>query len=124
MRNTARIVALVGVIALAASFAVMATDRSDIVTPNLPPTVEGTMYDRTELWPLPDDGVQIPRPVAGNDGNTHDACTLRPGPVAGGGAEKLSFGGGSAIVTPRGGMVSTPQMQADREIQRLIRKLD
>jgi hypothetical protein len=105
-----------------ASFAALATTRDEIVTPNLPPSTEGALYDRNDIWPAPSDGVQTPRPVASNDGSGYSTST-RPGPI-GSGSEKLRFGGGSAIVSPRGGMISTPQMRAEREIDRLIRQLD
>jgi hypothetical protein len=121
VRNTVKILGLLSVVAVVASFAVMATDRSEIQTPNLPDAAEGEMYDRTDIWPAPADGVQRPMPVSSNDGTSQPTST-RPGPIAG--SEKLSFGVGSAIVSPRGGMVSTPQMRAEREIGKLIRQLD
>lgn len=48
---------------------------------------------------------------------------LRSGPIAPGDRD-TGMGFGSALVTGRGGNLYTPQQQAGREIDRLIRKLD
>jgi hypothetical protein len=37
---------------------------------------------------------------------------------------ELNTGMGSALMTPRGGAISSPKQLADREIRRLIRRLD
>jgi len=36
----------------------------------------------------------------------------------------MSISTGSALITPRGGAMSSPQQLADREIRRVIRRLD
>ena len=115
-------IALLSVAAVLATLGAAAATRNDLSTPNFPDVREGEMYNRDDIFSAPPDGVQRPMPIA-KSGASFPTQAGRPGPVAIS-SEKLSFGGGSAIVSARGGTISTPRMQADREIHRLIRKLN
>lgn len=63
----------------------------------------------------------LPVPVEPESAGTFSASVK--GPVALQGSA-LGASYGSALVRPRGGAFSSPRQQADREIRRLIRRLD
>ncbi len=124
MQKTVRMIALLSVAAMLATLGAAAATRDDLSTPNFPDVQEGELYDRNDIFTAPQDGVQHPMARAVSGAGFPAQAASRPGPVAIN-SEKLSFGGGgSALVSPRGGTISTPRMQADREIHRLIRKLN
>jgi hypothetical protein len=96
------------------------------------PPAEGQLYDRRDipqivtLVPLPELGEPGGSPSAAvpfeQKGPGH-ATSVQPGPMSFSKVSDLSVGG-SAIVFPRGGTISSPKERADRQIQQLIRRLN
>lgn len=122
--------ALIAALVLAAVPAVMAGNRDGISTPILPATIAvGGLYDSSQLFPQSEDAppVSLPMPSEPTELNLlKDDVAVSP-VVPFGGSSKADYGaslGGSALVSPRGGgPLSSPQQLAEREIDRLIRRL-
>jgi hypothetical protein len=116
------------VVTLCAALLLVCTGAWAEIVDNPPRTVEGQgelsrgvehwrlTHDRTVDWQTP-----VPLPVPGKEPMPVTSGT--PGPVA---ADNFSARGtaGMSMITPRGGAISSPRQQAEREIRRLIRHLD
>jgi hypothetical protein len=117
-------VGILGIVALAlllGSTGAFATGRESALTVSLPGATEGALYDRTTLIPHPDSGpVSMPSPPV--NGPPPPAATFK-GPAEAFGSV-LSGEPGLAMVTPRGAAMSSPKQVADRQIKRLIKRLD
>jgi hypothetical protein len=60
-------------------------------------------------------------------GGSSGSVTSKAGPVSATPVSKPDFGASNSLegmLAPRGGTMSTPQQRADREINRLIRRLN
>ena len=126
-----KILTLVAVLLLVGTVGAMAqSNRDQIVRVNMPNVAEGTLYLRSSLIPrVEGPPVSLPTPV---DPSSAESLTLN-GPVANspvpmasapkGMSDSIGFGSG-ALATPRGSAFSSPKARADREIRRLIRRLD
>jgi hypothetical protein len=115
---------ILGIVALAlllGSTGAFAQERNNVLTVNLPGATEGQLYDRTTLIPKVDAGpVSMPSPPS--EGPPPPAFSTK-GPAESFGSV-LSAEPGMAMVTPRGGAMSSPKQVADRQIRRLIKRLD
>lgn len=76
---------------------------------------------REEQQPVP-----LPMPVPPDDqvGQRSTTADSKLGPRATGSELGAGMFAGGALITPRGGTMSTPEQQADRAIDRLIRRLN
>jgi hypothetical protein len=101
-----------------------------ISKPNAPKAQLGQIYDRTNILRYDEGPVRLPRPVSGpaatastSSGNDYDASPASvAGPVA---ASFDSPATGGMMPAPRaGGSMYSGQQQADREIKKLIRRLN
>ncbi len=129
MQRLVRLAAVAACLACAAAVGVQALDAGDIVTPVLPGTTEGGLYDRSSIWPEREfNPVSLPTPgITSFERAWSGGGDARPGPLATFGemakaSQALTSG---AIVGPRGGVsIYSSQQRADRQIRRLIRRLD
>jgi hypothetical protein len=117
------ITAIVVGLILASSLA-YAGDRL-ISKPNAPNARLGQLYDRTNILRMDAGPVRLPRPVGDSASAmslSSQASTAIAGPVA------MSFDSprlSGAMAQPRGGgSMYSGQQQADREIKKLIRRLN
>lgn len=120
------IAGVAGAVLLLATAGALAGNRDQLVKPTLPRVSEGQVYDRSDIFPHPDGPpVSLPTPVepsSSTEGNTDQLLNMT-GPM---GFDDYGATGalGSGFVTPRGSTMSTPRMRADREIRRLINRLN
>lgn len=119
--RTRKILIVVAVALLLGTVGAMAQD-SRIVTLKRIGVAPGQMYDRTGLVPKPDGPDRMP--VVVDSEATAGPVVSTSKLDAMGSTLGMSFGEGGALIAPRGGAMSTPQQLADREIRRLIRRLD
>jgi hypothetical protein len=117
-------VGILGIVALAmllGSTGAFAQAGDKIWTVSLPGATEGQIYDRTTLIPHPDHSLMsLPSPPT--QGPPPPAATFK-GPKESFGSV-LSAEPGLAMITPRGAAMSSPKQVADRQIKRLIKRLD
>jgi hypothetical protein len=115
---------VIGIVALAlllGSTGAFAQEQGRVLTVSLPGATEGQIYDRTTLIPKVDSGpVSLPSPPS--EGPPPPSVTFK-GPAESFGSV-LSAEPGMAMITPRGGAMSSPKQVADRQIRRLIKRLD
>ena len=125
MNRTLKIVMIVGVVVGLGMTAAMATPA--IEKPNIIKGRLGTIYRTDEIWSSP------ASPVANNpnpaDGNPADGGGLQPmsltyrhGPSALDGGVSVNVGG--SALPPGGSAMSSPKQRADRQISRLINRLN
>jgi hypothetical protein len=115
---------ILGIVAFAllmGSTGAFAQGHDGIVSVNLPGVAEGEMYDRTTLIPKVDKGpVALPSPPSAGV----PAAALGKNGPSGIFGSLMSAEPGLAMVAPRGAAMSSPKQVADRQIKRLIRRLD
>lgn len=88
--------------------------------PKLPPMNLKEIYDRSELLRFDNGPVQLPRPVGGLTAATHSEPLT--GPIA---MAAKTPDVNSVLSQPRGGgSIYSGKQQDDREIRRLIRRLN
>jgi hypothetical protein len=91
-----------------------------VVKVRVPAAGPGELYSRGSLIPQPDGTPSMPSPVAPQVGPVSDIS--RVDSIFN--LDGMNSVGATALMTPRGGAMSSPKQQADREIKRLIRRLD
>jgi hypothetical protein len=115
---------ILGIIALAlllGSTGALAQARDQLISPHLPAGVgEKVLYDRTTILPKVERKVELP--VPSDDLPVVSNVTFK-GPSDSFGSVLLAEPG-MAMLTPRGGAMSSPKQVADRQIRRLINRLD
>ncbi len=96
--------------------------RDQVWGVNFPNVGEGELYSRASLLKKPDLGP-VPLPVPQEP--APPAVTIKGPtiPTAGVGSSNPT-GFGSALMTPRGAAMSSPKQLADRQIRRVIKRLD
>jgi hypothetical protein len=118
--------ALAATVLLVGAAAAYAADTSSIATPVMPGAQEGQMYSRASLHPQPE--VRPDTMLSPAETPPMNAVgSLAKGPVSSilvTGQLDAKGGVGSALITPRGGAMSSPKMRADREIRQMIKRLD
>ena len=126
-----KILALAGVLLLVGTAGAFAqSSQHPIERINVPLGAEGTLYYRSTLFPKVEGHPgSLPTPVGPESTNGAAAS----GPVASdaglmvvspkGSSGSFGLGGGS-LVSPSGSAFSSPKVRAEREIRRLIRRLD
>jgi len=120
MRTRKIVVVVAGALLLGTLGAMAQANRDQVLKVNLPKGTPGQMYDRSGMVPQADGPEPMPVPVDSAAGPVVSSTKLDPMFSSMG----MNFGEGSALMTPRGGAMSSPQQQADRAIRRLIRRLD
>jgi hypothetical protein len=119
--QTRKILVVVAVALLLGTLGAMAqTNRDAVGRVNLPRAAPGEMYSRSGLIPHTEARPGLPAPVQTSEGPIVNVSKIDP--IFG--METTNITTGSALITPRGGAISTPQQQADREIRKVIRRLD
>jgi hypothetical protein len=116
-----RILGVVAVVLLASFVGVLAADA--INTPRVPP--RSGWYNRSSVVPQVERSMVMPRPA--DPASPNGIPMAKSGPVSQVSTESAKGGtpsAGGALMTPRGGAMYTPKMRADREIKRLISRLD
>lgn len=116
-----KILVVVAVTLLLGTVGALAQSNGAPTTVNLPRAGAGEMYSRTGLIPRAESTPSMPTPVETMAGPVESAPKIDPIYNLDG---TMGFGQGSALMTPRGGAISSPKQLADREIKRLIRRLD
>ena len=95
-------------------------DDPRVHKPKLPPMNLKEIYDRSELLRFDNGPVQLPRPVGGLTAATHSEPLT--GPIA---MAAKTPDVNSVLSQPRGGgSIYSGKQQDDREIRRLIRRLN
>jgi len=121
--QTRKILVVVAVALLLGTVGAMAqSNRDEVVKVRVPQAGPGDMYSRSGLIPHPDGTPSMPTPVDPQVGPVADVSRVDSIFNLDGGT--MGLGQGSALMTPRGGAMSSPKQLADREIKRLIRRLD
>jgi hypothetical protein len=88
---------------------------------SLPNVGEGELYSRSSIIQRPDLGpVPLPEPQE----PAPPAATLRGPNIPVPSIDSAPTGFGSALMTPRGAAMSSPKQLADRQIRRVIKRLD
>ena len=133
MKKLTRISAVIALIALVAPIA-LAGARDTITIPRLPNIQEGQLYNRSDLFPLPEDGDIYPRSGAnlsdadsagGAVDPTDAVIAIERGPMVLPTDFNLStLSLSPAIPGSGGGSFLTPRLQAEMEIRRLIKRLN
>ena len=120
-RNLIMLGIAAGVVLLVATAAGAGQDDDPRVhTPKLPPHNLKEIYDRSELLRFDNGPVQLPRPVGGLTAATHETSVA--GPIA---MAAKTPDVNSVLSQPRGGgSIYSEKQQDDREIRRLIRRLN
>ena len=119
--QTRKILVVVAVALLLGTVGAMAqSNRDEVVKVRVPQAGPGDMYSRSGLIPHPDGTPSMPTPVDPQVGPVADVS--RVDSIFN--LDGLNSVGGTALMTPRGGAMSSPKQLADREIKRLIRRLD
>ena len=120
--RTRKILLVVAVALLLGTVGAMAqSNRDELVKVRLPRAGLGEMYNRSSLIPRPETTPSMPTPVDPAAGPVVTIQKIDPIFNLDG---AMNIGQGSALMAPRGGAISSPKQVADREIRRLIRRLD
>lgn len=123
MRKNLFVIGIVAVALLVGSTGAFAQGARDRVYGiNFPNVGEGQLYSRSSIIQLPDTGpVPLPQPQE----PAPPAVTFKgPSIPIPGGVQAAPTGFGSALMTPRGAAMSSPKQLADRQIRRVIKRLD
>ncbi len=120
--QTRKILVVVAVALLLGTVSAMAqSNRDEFAKVQLPRAGAGEMYSRTGLISQAESTPSMPTPVEPMEGPVESTFKTDSAFTMDG---SMGFGQGSALMTPRGGAISSPKQLADREIKRLIRRLD
>jgi hypothetical protein len=121
-RNVVLLGIAVGVVALLTPTVVLGSDQGPrTFKPNLPRVQLKEIYDRSEILRFDRGPVQLPRPVGGSP-----VATIHKEPVNGPIAMAAKTPEIESVLSqPRGGgSIYSGKQQDDREVQRLIRRLN
>jgi hypothetical protein len=124
VRKNLLVIGIVALALLAGSTGAFADGaRDQVYGINFPHVGIGDMYLRSSVLQQPTIGP-VPLPVPQQP--TPPAVTFKgpsiPTPSVGADATPANFG--SALMTPRGAAMSSPKQLADRQIRRIIKRLD
>jgi hypothetical protein len=95
--------------------------RDQVYGVNFPNVGEGELYSRSSLLKKPDTGP-VPLPVPQEP--APPPVTFKGPSIPTPSADSTPAGFGSALMTPRGAAMSSPKQLADRQIRRVIKRLD